>query len=288
MAAAATILSSIRFSEVNPCLRAFFRFQNCVIVFVASSNHSRSASSTMSSTALKNLIAFVFGLPNGRSFPAETRMATSSVVQFCSFATCAASIRASKSFAAHVAIAASVSSSVDSDLGRWPNRDPLGEAGGINLYDYVGNNPINYVDPLGLYVSITTADGVTTTIPTTTGALINALQNDVNSGSQVTGIIIAGHGTPNLITLDAAQTQLLIASNGKILLVDGSNDDNTTSTDITDLLKKALAPKATIQLNACHTAKGDNNLTKDFSQILPNTPISGISTYAIGPVATTV
>jgi len=165
----------------------------------------------------------------------------------------------------------------------WPNRDPIGERGGINLYRFVGNNPVNKIDPLGLYVSITTADGVTTTIPTTTGALINALQNDVNSGSQVTGIIIAGHGTPDLITLDAAQTQLLIASNGKILLVDGSNDDNTTSTDITDLLKKALAPKATIQLNACHTAKGDNNLTKDLSQILPNTPISGISTYAIGP-----
>ena len=27
---------------------------------------------------------------------------------------------------------------------------PLGEAGGINLYDYVANNPINLFDPLGL------------------------------------------------------------------------------------------------------------------------------------------
>ncbi|MFZ1074594.1 MAG: RHS repeat-associated core domain-containing protein [Verrucomicrobiia bacterium] len=32
----------------------------------------------------------------------------------------------------------------------WLNRDPLGEAGGINLYDYVANNPINLFDPLGL------------------------------------------------------------------------------------------------------------------------------------------
>jgi len=37
-----------------------------------------------------------------------------------------------------------------SDLGRWISRDPLGEAGGINLYGYVGNNPISRFDPLGL------------------------------------------------------------------------------------------------------------------------------------------
>ncbi|MDR3414385.1 MAG: RHS repeat-associated core domain-containing protein, partial [Formivibrio sp.] len=36
------------------------------------------------------------------------------------------------------------------NLQRWLNQDPIGEAGGINLYRMVGNNPINYVDPLGL------------------------------------------------------------------------------------------------------------------------------------------
>ena len=35
-------------------------------------------------------------------------------------------------------------------LQRWPNRDPLEEEGGINLYSYVGNNPVNAIDPLGL------------------------------------------------------------------------------------------------------------------------------------------
>ncbi|GAK50176.1 YD repeat protein [Candidatus Moduliflexus flocculans] len=35
-------------------------------------------------------------------------------------------------------------------IGRWMTRDPLGEAGGLNLYAFVGNNPVNWVDPWGL------------------------------------------------------------------------------------------------------------------------------------------
>ena len=37
-----------------------------------------------------------------------------------------------------------------STLGRWLNRDPIGEAGGINLYGFVVNDPLNRFDPFGL------------------------------------------------------------------------------------------------------------------------------------------
>jgi RHS repeat-associated protein len=36
------------------------------------------------------------------------------------------------------------------DLGRWLNRDPIEEAGGVNLYAYVVNTPVRGYDPLGL------------------------------------------------------------------------------------------------------------------------------------------
>lgn len=39
----------------------------------------------------------------------------------------------------------------DPKSGRWLNRDPLEEQGGVNLYGFVGNAPITRVDPIGLW-----------------------------------------------------------------------------------------------------------------------------------------
>jgi RHS repeat-associated protein len=38
----------------------------------------------------------------------------------------------------------------DPHLQRWINRDPIAELGGINLYQFVHNDPENYIDPFGL------------------------------------------------------------------------------------------------------------------------------------------
>lgn len=42
----------------------------------------------------------------------------------------------------------------DQRAGRFITRDPIGFAGGdVNLYVYVKNNPVNWTDPRGLFIS---------------------------------------------------------------------------------------------------------------------------------------
>lgn len=37
----------------------------------------------------------------------------------------------------------------DPQVGRFVSEDPIGFEGGINLYSYTTNNPVNFIDPLG-------------------------------------------------------------------------------------------------------------------------------------------
>ena len=46
-------------------------------------------------------------------------------------------------------------------MGKWPNRDPIGERGGVNLYGFVGNSPLNKVDHFGLDAAIINHGGYT-------------------------------------------------------------------------------------------------------------------------------
>ncbi|MEO0572879.1 MAG: SpvB/TcaC N-terminal domain-containing protein [Bacteroidota bacterium] len=47
-------------------------------------------------------------------------------------------------------------------LGRWLSTDPIGVEGGINLYNYTHNNPINYNDPTGKIIGIIAVAAIAT------------------------------------------------------------------------------------------------------------------------------
>jgi RHS repeat-associated protein len=65
----------------------------------------------------------------------------------------------------------------DPRLGRWLSRDPLGEAVGLNLYAYVENDPVNFVDP----------DGDVAVIPFLVGLAIGEAISETATGQDLFG-----------------------------------------------------------------------------------------------------
>ena len=47
-------------------------------------------------------------------------------------------------------IGSSTQAFYDASVGRWVNRDPINEAGGINMHAFVDNDPVKQFDPFGL------------------------------------------------------------------------------------------------------------------------------------------
>jgi RHS repeat-associated protein len=68
------------------------------------------------------------------------------------------------------------------NLGRWISRDPIEEAGGVNLYRYVSNNPVGLIDRLGLSDAVFDRNNNTITITTNNGQTFTYLagNNTVN------------------------------------------------------------------------------------------------------------
>jgi len=88
----------------------------------------------------------------------------------------------------------------DPETGRWLSKDPIGISGGLNLYVFCGNNPVNFIDPSGLadltflhssdpaYSRVPRGpDGVTTITGHGTPTTVRLQVGDINSTTRLSG-----------------------------------------------------------------------------------------------------
>jgi RHS repeat-associated protein len=72
------------------------------------------------------------------------------------------------------------------DLGGWLSGDPIGEAGGVNLYGYLANDPARLTDALGLLVDayFNVQQGLPTVIDRDTGANVTLRADSGKQGTE--------------------------------------------------------------------------------------------------------
>jgi RHS repeat-associated protein len=100
----------------------------------------------------------------------------------------------------------------DPNLQRWLNRDPLGEPGGINLYGFVYNNPLQFIDTDGQFVQ-----GLPILGPIV-GPILGTTTCTASSGGAATVVtVVAGGGGVSALPIIAGCAGLL--AGGPVLLI---------------------------------------------------------------------
>jgi len=111
----------------------------------------------------------------------------------------------------------------------WLSRDPIAENGGINLYAYTYNNPINLYDPDGRHPAVTIAGaalakaGINAGVGAVTGAATGAVAGFVgNADAPTVGDLASGIGKSALAGATGGAVGGFLSGFGENPLLDGA------------------------------------------------------------------
>lgn len=110
----------------------------------------------------------------------------------------------------------------------------------------------------------------------TTETLLDALQQVNREGGKIHNIEIKGHGEPSYQHMGGG-TFIQVTGAGRVLL--SRKDENAEAVDITPLLKGVCKSDVKIQLNGCKTGRGEDNIAKRLSEVLPGSTVAGGALY---------
>ena len=126
-------------------------------------------------------------------------------------------------------------------LGRWLNRDPIGEGGGLNVYAYVGGDPTNLIDPSGL-------DGY--------GIDLTEDQQGANTVTNWGEFTIVGHGPPaggkSAFVSDDVNGGICVSPQGLANMITSNPDYRGQY----------------IRLYVCHSGTGTQSFAQQLSNIM--------------------
>lgn len=143
----------------------------------------------------------------------------------------------------------------DPSTGRFISEDPIGFAGGdVNLYAYVSNNPVSWIDPLGLANLNLFKPGT-------------MLANQTDKWNPAGYYSVSGHGNPNVMA----------GPNGEIL----------APLDLANMIKKdPNFRNQPVYLDACSTGKGTNSFAQQLANSLGVTvraPTDDVTAWNVFP-----
>jgi RHS repeat-associated protein len=142
-------------------------------------------------------------------------------------------------------------------LGRWINRDPIEERGGMNLYGFVGNDGVGMWDLLGLArVFISTDCNKAFDRKDPTALEVHEFLEGLPCDCKIVQFIVHGHGT-------SSSMQLNSDGDNNLVLVDNDADEHPDDVEydsedyegsFTDDLDGHLDDNSYVGLYGCYTA----------------------------------
>jgi RHS repeat-associated protein len=178
----------------------------------------------------------------------------------------------------------------DADQGRWINRDPIGERGGLNVFSYVYNSVSFLVDNLGYEATLTFSDGSSAVTDTASG--FERIVSAAGPGS-ITRIEISGHANSSMQHLrsnrdwregvdstfaglnklfPSLKSDYIGLQDDKAVLVDVQRG---STTELASVLSGKLSKNAVFSSMGCETTRRKRNFLQALSKSLPEITVEG-------------